>query len=540
MTKTFGNPTFLVAVSDGSIFMGYSPNQLTLATNGENVLEDTPLMGLQEGPPSPNDEGQAKFQRHVYFCDGERYLRLNGHTGEVSDWTAFVGDDFASGRPIKGEMPFGADIVLDIISADSNGFVVEGGQTDFFDTGDEVIVQETEENDGSYEVTGVSTSNGNTVIAVTPAPSDQGAEGAVFRVTSRARMIALYRGRIVLSGVTQDPSNIFFSAVDDPRNWDFAPETTTVTQAIALAATENGKIGDEVTALIPFSDDLLMIGGRRSVWLLQGDPMAGGQIVNISRETGIVGPDAWAFDERNRLFFVGQDGLYQTEPDGTGLRPVAAGTLDNTFRTKDYADVRCVASYDLNRNYVYIFWVRDEGENDRGLIYDVRSEAFFPIRVPDSNGPQSVWAFNSPKENDRTVILGGRDGYLRAFRKNRANDSDGTEDVPIESWMTIGPIQLNAAMQARAQDAFVRLADNSGPVDVEIYAAPTPEQALLHQDEPRFRRRQRINDRRAIRQRIGAGSFVLKLSQDKLHATWAYGGGQMTLAPAGRNRRVRR
>jgi len=57
-------------------------------------------------------------------------------------------------------------------------------------------------------------------------------------------------------------------AVDDPFNADLAPVSFVVTQAVELSTGQSGLVGDSVTGMIPWSDDLLIIGGNSSIKVL--------------------------------------------------------------------------------------------------------------------------------------------------------------------------------------------------------------------------------------------------------------------------------
>jgi hypothetical protein len=43
------------------------------------------------------------------------------------------------------------------------------------------------------------------------------------------RLLCLYRGRVVISGIEGDPHNWFMSAVDAPRDFDYEPDIVTIT-----------------------------------------------------------------------------------------------------------------------------------------------------------------------------------------------------------------------------------------------------------------------------------------------------------------------
>lgn len=549
-------PTYVVAVANGSIYMGNSPNQLTLCTNGASALEDTPLMDMQAGLPSPNDTVEAaRYQRHMYFCDGERYKRLNAHTGEVRDWEAYNGDDALNPDiEVRGVLPFSADITTNITGESSGQPVVAGDKTDAFDDGDEAIIQNLSvDGDGSYTV--VSTSydamEDETTITLDPNPniSEPDGNAVISRVTGRATIIAYYRERLVLAGLTNDPSNWFMSAAGDPLNWDYGPEVSTVTQAVAGSLNEAGRVGDIVTTLVPFSDDLLLIGGEHSMWVLRGDPAAGGQIDNLSRQIGVVGNEAWAFDPSNSLYVFGNDGLYRISPDATQMTPLSAGKLDKTFAEIDFNTNRVLLEYDRDRHFLYIFLVNDTqgGENPEGYIFDTRTESFWPMKLPDENGPTATLYFESPTSEVRGPLLGGRDGFLRSFRDRRADDNDGTSDVAheegvdaeIESYVALPPAQpFGPGRQWRAFDTEVTLGGNSGRVSVRMFASSTPEQAV-RAATPKAVAEARLNRSRFLRQRVAGQSIVFELYQKTAGAMWVAEGMTTTGVPAGRARKIR-
>lgn len=98
--------TYLVAVSDGSVYMGYSPVQMTQATNGSSALAADVPVRMQDGPPSPNDSSPANTHRMMYFVDdGTNYARLDAHENEVLAWDAYNGTDAITGDTIGGSMP---------------------------------------------------------------------------------------------------------------------------------------------------------------------------------------------------------------------------------------------------------------------------------------------------------------------------------------------------------------------------------------------------------------------------------------------------
>ncbi len=103
---------------------------------------------------------------------------------------------------------------------------------------------------------------------------------------NKPRLIETWRGRTVLSGLLFDPQNWFMSKINDPTNFDYSPLSQSPDQAVAGNNSQIGLIGDVITGIIPFSDDLLVFLGDHTTWAIRGDPMAGGQIDRISDVIG--------------------------------------------------------------------------------------------------------------------------------------------------------------------------------------------------------------------------------------------------------------
>lgn len=120
--------------------------------------------------------------------------------------------------------------------------------------------------------------------------------------------IGLWRDRAILAGGTTSPFGVFASRVGDLEDWDYSETDTGAAWSLALS--DSGIIGDSVQALVPFSDDCLIIFCSTSTWILRGDPGFGGTVDNISRQIGCLGPNAWCLTPEGLIVFMSQDGLY--------------------------------------------------------------------------------------------------------------------------------------------------------------------------------------------------------------------------------------
>lgn len=347
-------------------------------------------------------------------------------------------------------------------------------------------------------------------------------------------IIALYRGRIVMAGLREDPQNWFMSASGDPFDWDYSPATTSATQAVSGNNSDVGLVGDVLNALIPFSDDLLFLGGDATLWVMRGDPAAGGEIDSVSRAVGVVGPDAWCIDEMGTLWFFGNNGLYRIRPQSFAPELVSAKKLDKTFANIDTAanEVRLV--YDRVWQVVHIFInpLTQASSPVDHWVYDRRTDSFWRDQYPVEVGPRSVYLFDGPDPDDRAVILGGFDGYIREF-SDAATDDDGST---LTSYVRLPMIHPKLpAGQFQLVDHQVTLDDDGGAsTQLSVFRGRTPEQAA-HDASAEFTRTLAAGRNLPARTRIRANALQFEL-RNAADETWAYEDGTALVASVGRQR----
>lgn len=351
-------------------------------------------------------------------------------------------------------------------------------------------------------------------------------------------IIALYRGRVVLSGLLEDPQNWFASRSGDPFDWDYSPATISPLQAIAGNNADAGKLGDIVTALAPYQDDVMIMGGANSIWMMSGDPASGGRIDNITRGVGIVGPEAWAFNTSNILYFFGINGLYRLPVGSAQPELISKNKLDRTFADIDTSSVSVRMVYDPQWQGVHILLV-PLSEPIAGPIYywyDERNDAFFSDQFPSSFGPTAAVHLKGDNPESNAVVWGGFDGYIRAF-DNAAKSDDGTA---ISSKVQVHAINDGASLgNSRLSEVHFNLDDQSQPMTLNVYAGQTREQAVLDQSLV-FSRTLDAGRNNAIRQRARGSSIILELMQSEVDASWALESGVVVSEIAGKTRRLRR
>jgi len=353
--------------------------------------------------------------------------------------------------------------------------------------------------------------------------------------TIGCRIIALYRGRIAMSGLSEEPENWFLSASGDPFDWDYSPAVTSATQAVAGNASDVGVLGDIVTALIPHQDDLMFMGGDHTLWVMRGDPAAGGEIDSISRQIGVVGPEAWTWDTGSTLYFLGQNGLYRMSPGSGAPELISSKKMDRVFSSIDFQNNAIFLEYDREWQGVHIFIVPQNEPTSSGDHYwwDQRTDSWWRDQYPTSVGPTYTHLFDADKEDDRALILGGYDSFLRSFDASVSND-DGTA---IDSFVRF-PILHPSMPQAQFQmDDLQMNLDSGGGAScaLDIYRGTTPREAAVSTTSL-FTKTLVAGRNLPIRKRLRANALQFRIRNNTAGETWAFENGTVMVAGVGRQR----
>lgn len=293
--------------------------------------------------------------------------------------------------------------------------------------------------------------------------------------SNEARLITTWRNRIVMSGISSDPHDWFMSAVDDPTDWDYSPTTTVETQAVAGNNSNAGKCPDLINCLIAYNDDLLIFGGDHSIYQMTGDPMAGGQIDLISDITGMAWGEPYCKSPEGIIYFFGsRGGVYQMAPGSIPERLTSKNISDRLTSVDLSSTVVRLVWSDKEQGF-YVFLTELDGSASTHYFYDAREGAWWPDKFDNASmNPTSVHIFDGDAADDRVVLLGCRDGYLRYFSSSALSD-DGS---PIESEMWLGPLRIDQDMAFIITELQMKLGENSDPVDYELWTGKGAEHAF--------------------------------------------------------------
>lgn len=445
--------TTVIGVSGGDAAV-ISPSGVTAIESGTGAFSPLPSVIFAES-----------FFQDIYFCDGANYKFFDVSANLMSTWEATNG----------GTMPAQESEVKTITGATNTSPIVITIVEHGFETGDEAAIS---------GVLGNTVANGNWSIVVLNADTfsltsstgngayTSGGTCVIRRVGSRCSLIAVWGGRIVLSGLGTDPNNIFMSAVGDPFDWNYSPDVQSVQQAVAGSVTSGyGKNPDIVTALIPYTDDIMIIGGTHSIRKLLGNPAEGGINVSVTEIIGIAYGAAWCQSPEGIIYFFGsRGGVYKMDPNGGLPSRLTSSTIDERLADIDLKNSVVSLLWDDRAIAVRVYITPKDGSSTIHYIWDVRNEAWWPFAYSTyPHNPMSIHLLAGGNKDDRRILEYGQDGYIRMVDV----DADSDDGRAIESFIYLGP--FNDAMLIELE---VTLSENSNNVTWSVCSASSEERAL--------------------------------------------------------------
>lgn len=254
----------------------------------------------------------------------------------------------------------------------------------------------------------------------------------VGSVPQNCPIICLYRDRIVLAGEQGNPHLWYMSRQGDPYDWNYTLDVSSDAEDVGIAVagqnSDAGVIGLPIRALMPHSDDYLVFGYDRQLWILRGDPASGGQIDCISRSVGVAGKRAWCAGPSGEIIFLSSEGLYRLAGGGNSLpqvisfdkTPVELVGLDYTANVQ--------MSYDMAAHGVHIF-VEKQNIN---WFYSLETDSLWPVKLASGADVTALCEYKGG------VLMGCADGFTRHHDEKLTTD-DG---VPFDSFMLLGPMRL--------------------------------------------------------------------------------------------------
>ena len=293
--------------------------------------------------------------------------------------------------------------------------------------------------------------------------------------TSFPKLCCTWRGRLVLSGLTSDAQNVFMSEQGDADDFNYSPSSTTPSQAVAGNVSLLGYIGDSVTGLAPFNDDVLVVFGDSSIWQIKGDPMQGGQAQRYTDGIGCVYGEAWCKDSYGTMYFMSNRGnIYAMAPNQQPIR--ISQSIDPLLETINTGtNVIRMAWVDREQALRVFVTPASAAAATTHYTWEQRTQSWWKDTFANNNfNPVTLTTFDGNTADDRVTIIGSWDGYVRAIDM-AATDDDNTD---IESSVVLGPITSETFDEMTIRDVQAILGESSDPVTYNVYVGNTPEEAL--------------------------------------------------------------
>jgi hypothetical protein len=289
------------------------------------------------------------------------------------------------------------------------------------------------------------------------------------------RLICTWRGRTVVSGLILDPQNWFMSRISNPNDWNYSPLSVDPAQAIAGNNSPLGFVGDVITTLIPYNDDTLIFGGDHTIWLMNGDPMAGGQIDLVSDIIGMAWGIPWCKDPYGNIYFVSnRTGIYSLVP---GQQPQRISQpIEQLLVTIDTGanSIRLVWDDRFQGLHVFISPLAAPGTTTH-FFWEQRSGAWWQDQFGSTNfDPIATVTLDGNTPGDRVPLIGSWDGFVRSIDPTATTD-DGTA---IASKVVIGPLLTKDMDELLIKDIQGLLGTSSSNVTWAVFVGATAEAAL--------------------------------------------------------------
>ena len=333
-------------------------------------------------------------------------------------------------------------------------------------------------------------------------------------------LIENWRGRVVQSGVKKDPTEWFMTKMGDAFDFQYAPDTLTETQAVAGANAPVGKSPDVIRAIMPINDDILMFGCDHSIWMMSGDPMIGGRLDQLVEGIGTPFGRPWCQSSSRTFYVFGtRGGVYRATVGQQGFERITLGRMEERLNAIDLQENLINLAWNERENGVHVFVtpLSPAASSVEHYFYDVRQDGWWIDKFSKSDhDPKAVHIFDGDDVNDRVILLGGRDGFIRKWDPT-ADDDDGTA---ISSHVYLGPLAAGSVGAMQVDEIRCVLGKGSDDVTLSIYEGDCAEDAY-NKTTAFYTGTFKAGRNLAERRRVVAHAVYCKLGNTTLDKTWA-------------------
>lgn len=246
--------------------------------------------------------------------------------------------------------------------------------------------------------------------------------------------IEFWNNRLVIFGLSDDPSNWYMSAENNPFDWK--QQSNVVGASISGRTSPAGLFPGRIFGVIPYNDDLVVFGGDHTLYQLSLDPAVDGQFNLISDTIGIAPGRAWCKDGYGAVYFLGNSGGLYKLPLSASPERLSNRAIDAKLGMIDIANSVVHLTWDAIRQGVHVFVRPNDDSEAEQFFYDFRTEGWFPYIFGSSDyNPTCIATVDFDSPEDRSILIGCNDGYVRQL-DDTATDDDGLQ---IDAYYVLGP-----------------------------------------------------------------------------------------------------
>lgn len=284
----------------------------------------------------------------------------------------------------------------------------------------------------------------------------------------RAKLALAHRGRLYLAAA-DNPFALYASRYGDVFDWDLGPIVEDVAQAVAGTTSSQGAVPERISALMPLTDDVMLVGTSRSLYALTGDLGEGGRLDLVDRSNGVAFGYAWCIGSRGLYYFSASGGVWLRTAEGAQL--VSAGRIQRRLEDVDQRLYRIELGYRWQDRTVHVFVIPVTSfvEDIAHYVLEEATGAWHIDRFAGGVGRQvtCVATLRGGAAQERTLAMGFVDGYVRELAA-WAEDDDGE---PISSRALLGPLlPPSEAREGHIRAFYGQLASDQGSVEVGVRA----------------------------------------------------------------------
>jgi hypothetical protein len=251
--------------------------------------------------------------------------------------------------------------------------------------------------------------------------------------------------------------------------------------------------------------------------MMSGDPADGGRIDNVSETVGMAWGRPWCTTPEKTVYFFGSRGsVYRFIPGQSIPERVTSQTIDELLATVNPKNVIVRMAHDDRQQSIHLWLTTIGGTTpDTHFVYDIRNDAWLVDKYGSAScDPHSVMVMEADDPDDRCILLGCRDGYLRYINLNAVNDDTSA----IDSYVVYPPIYFKNNPRCILTELDATCSQNTDSVRLEAYSAGTSEE--LATADPAYSRTMLEGSNYLERRRAVGERIWIKLSNDNLDEHW--------------------